>query len=329
MKTDQETKLVSRALEAVLGGAVLDAETIYALADVNTPDGRKALLDAAAAITARFCERKFDSCSIINARSGRCSENCKWCAQSGHYSTGCETYDIVDHDEARHAAQYNARAGVKHFSLVASGRALKGRHLQQVCDLLREINDNDGIATCASLGLLDREGLEQLRAAGVRRYHCNLETAPSYFPSLCTTHTTDDKMATINTARELGFEICSGGIIGMGESPRQRAELALKLREVCPVSIPLNVLCPIPGTPLEHAEPISEADILHTVAVFRFAHPQVHLRFAGGRSRMSREGQLEALRVGINAGIVGDLLTTIGSTIAQDRQLCSDAGYEF
>ncbi len=163
----------------------------------------------------------------------------------------------------------------------------------------------------------------------MRRYHCNLETAPSLFPTLCSTHTIADKLATIEAAREIGFEICSGGIIGMGETHRQRAEFAIALRAARPDSIPVNILSPIPGTPLAGTPPISDDAILDTVAIFRFAHPRVVLRFAGGRKRLSREVQLEAMRVGINGGIVGDLLTTIGSSVAADRVLAAEAGYEF
>ncbi len=325
----EDKSLVETALRRVLSGEVLDEDTLYALAAISSEKGENALLEAAKLITAKFAPRKFDSCSIVNARSGLCSENCKWCAQSSHYSTGCDKYELVDADEAKKVARYNADCGIGRFSLVASGRAVHGRALEHVCSLLKEIKENDGISTCASLGLLSEDELKQLYDAGVHRYHCNLETAPSYFPSLCSTHTQTDKLATIAAAKKLGFEVCSGGIIGMGESRKQRMELAITLRQIEPVSIPINVLIPIPGTPLEHAEPISDREILLTVALFRFAHPAVTLRFAGGRARLSREVQLEALKIGIKGGIVGDLLTTIGSTVDKDRQLINDAGYEF
>ena len=199
--------------------------------------------------------------------------------------------------------------------------------LDRACGYISEIHSRGGIGLCASMGLLGREELQKLRDAGVSRYHCNLEAAPSYFGTLCSTHTVEDKIRTISIARELGMEVCSGGIIGMGETRRQRIELALELRRVEPESIPLNVLSPIPGTPLEHAEPISEQEILATVAFFRFVHPSVAIRFAGGRARLSAESQLQALRIGVNGAIVGDLLTTIGSKIADDRTLATMAGY--
>ena len=320
--------LISRLKSKILDGGDIDDNEAYALAE-TLPESADALREAAAEITACLCSRTFDSCSIVNARSGLCSENCKWCAQSKHHSTACETYDLIDHDECLAAARDNRSKGVRRFSLVASGRAVKGNALKSMCALLREAKETTGISTCASLGLLDRDDLQLLWDAGVRRYHCNLETAPSHFVKLCTTHTIDNKIKTIRAAKEIGFEVCSGGIIGMGETRRQRVEFALKLREVEPHSMPINILSPIPGTPLEHQEAISDDDILDTVALFRFIHPRTQLRFAGGRKRLSRDLQLKAMKIGINGGIVGDLLTTLGSTVADDKRLIDEAGYTF
>lgn len=320
---------VESCASRVLAGESLDEATLYKLTELTSAEAIALLEDKAAEITRRFCPPKFDTCSIVNARSGRCSENCKWCAQSAHFDTGCDNYALVNRDEAFTVARYNAERGIGRFSLVASGRSVRGEALESICKLLEEIHTADGINTCASLGLLGEEELQALWDSGTHRYHCNLETAPSFFPTLCTTHTIADKLATIAAARRIGFEVCSGGIIGMGESRRQRMELAITLRQVEPVSIPLNILAPIPGTPLENTPLISEDEILLTVALFRFAHPAVQLRFAGGRARLSREAMLRAFRIGINGAIVGDLLTTLGSTIAEDRQLVAEAGYEW
>lgn len=327
--SQHDTALVAEALGKVLAGEPLGEDTLYALADIDSPEGKEALIEGAAEITRKFCPRKFDSCSIVNARSGRCSENCKWCAQSAHFNTNCEVYDLIDSDEARHVARYNAERGVGRFSMVASGKATRGKALDGICAILRKVNEEDNIETCASLGLLGEDELRKLWETGARRYHCNLETAPSYFPVLCSTHSQDEKLATIAAARKVGFKICSGGIIGMGETRRQRMELAIVLRSIEPVSIPINVLIPIPGTPLEGTPLIEEDEIVLTVALFRFAHPSVQLRLAGGRARMSRDAQLKAMRAGVNGAIVGDLLTTIGSTIAEDATLVAEAGYAF
>lgn len=311
--------------DKVLARQELSDAEVYSLCDMPSA----ALRDAAAEVTRAFGSRVFDSCSIINARSGSCSENCRWCAQSAHYHTGCATYETVDRDECLRQARLNAAAGIRRFSLVASGKAVRGRALEQITDMLREVKADCGISTCASLGLLGPDELRRLWDSGAHRYHCNLETAPSHFATLCTTHTIADKLATIAAAREIGFEICSGGIIGMGETRRQRAEFALALREARPVSIPINILSPIKGTPLQDTPPISDDEILDTVAIFRLAHPRVVLRFAGGRARLSREVLLEAIRIGINGAIMGDLLTTVGCTAADDRRLVAEAGYEF
>ncbi len=312
--------------DIVLGGGEI---TVAQAMELCRHAGEPELYAAATEITHAMCPPCFDSCSIVNARSGRCSENCKWCAQSAHYNTGCNTYEIVDEEACMTEARYNHSKGIKRFSLVASGRSVKGEALDSICRLLKRVKDEVGISTCASLGLLGRTEMQQLWDAGVRRYHCNLETAPSHFGTLCTTHTIDDKINTINIARETGMEVCSGGIIGMGETMEQRCEFALKLREIKPVSIPVNILCPIPGTPLENAAPLSDDDILSTIAIMRFIHPRAQIRFAGGRNRLSRDTQLRAMKMGINGGIVGDLLTTVGSKIDDDRQLTREAGYEF
>lgn len=309
----------------ILGGGAVTSAEAYSLLDANF----NALCDAAARITAAMCPSTFDSCSIINARSGRCPEDCKWCAQSAHWSTGCDIYPLISEEECMRMARYNASKGIRRFSLVTSGKAAKGKALDAICAMIRRIGAETTLTPCASLGLLDYDDLCKLREAGATRYHCNLETAPSFFPNLCSTHTIDDKLATIAAARKAGLEICSGGIIGMGESARQRVEFALTLRDIDPVSIPVNILCPIAGTPLAEAAPLSEQEILTTIAIFRIVNPRVQLRFAGGRQKLSREGQLKAMRIGINGGIVGDMLTTLGSTIDSDKTLIAQAGYRF
>ncbi len=314
--------------ERILAGGDITAEEAMSLATL-TPDERTALREAAAEITARFMPRQFDSCSIINARSGRCPEDCKWCAQSAHYDTSVNTYPLVDRDTCLEMGERNRQAGIRRYSLVTSGRTVAGKALDTVCSYYSALRDAGGLGLCASLGLLDREAMHRLREAGVTRYHCNLETAGSHFPTLCSTHTHEEKIATIEAAREAGMTICSGGIIGMGETREQRIEFALDLRRVSPVSIPINVLMPIPGTPLEHTEPLTDDEVLDTVAIFRLVHPKAALRFAGGRVLIPRHVQLEAMRIGINGAIMGDMLTTVGAQIEADKQLVAEAGYVF
>lgn len=318
---------ISAIKHRILAGGEITADEALALAD-PTPEVRKAMREAAAEITAAMGPRKFDSCSIINARSGRCPEDCKWCAQSAHYSTTIHSYPLVDRDTCMEMADYNRRAGIGRFSLVTSGRAVKGRDLDAICSYYSELREREpGMGLCASMGLLDREAMVRLHEAGVHRYHCNMESCRSFFPTLCSTHTQEDKLEAIARAREAGMEICSGGIIGMGESMRQRVEFALELREISPVSIPINILQPIPGTPLEGAAPLDPEEYLDTVAIFRLVHPHAVLRFAGGRASLDAAIQRRALAIGINGAIMGDMLTTVGSQIAQDLEMVKEAGY--
>ncbi|MBD5239167.1 MAG: biotin synthase BioB [Bacteroidales bacterium] len=318
--------MIQELKERLLSGGDITADEAYALASL-LPERREEIHQAAAELTRRLASQTFDTCSIVNARSGRCPEDCKWCAQSAHYKTSADVYPLISREHCLHVAELNRQGGVRRFSLVTAGRKMQGRDLERACDYYREMAAEGGLSLCASMGLLNRQELEQLKQSGVTRYHCNLETAPSFFPSLCTTHSMEEKLQTIAAARQAGMEICSGGIIGMGESMDQRIEFALFLREIAPASIPINILAPIPGTPLESTPLITEEEVMDTVALFRFIHPRISLRFAGGRARLSHEATLRCFQIGINGAIVGDLLTTLGATLATDKTTALQAGY--
>ena len=292
------------------------------------PERREELRERAHEVTERCVEKRFDFCSIINARSGRCSENCKWCAQSAHWKTRCETYGWMGTEACVKAAKEATANGADRIGIVTSGRCLSPEDVDNVCAALREMRKAvPEIGLCASLGLLSEDDLVKLKSAGLQRVHCNIEAAPSLFPKLCTTHTTADKLATIHAAKRLGFQICCGGIIGMGETDEQLVEFAFALKEIAPDSIPVNVLHPIEGTPLGDRGILDPERVLDSVAVLRLVNPSTPLRFAGGRRDMSDETAAKCIYVGMSAGIAGPLLTTPGADFDDDRSLAVRAGF--
>lgn len=315
--------MIETLKERIINGGQISREEAIRLSQV---EDRQALYTAAGIIRDKVVGRYFDTCSIINARSGRCSENCKWCAQSAVFKTNIDEYELIDEQTCLNMAELNAEYGVDKFSFVTSGRALSDKNIDQLCAYARKIKASSSLHLCASMGLLKKKQLQKLWDAGIKRYHCNLETSPRYFSSLCTTHSTAEKIETIRSAQEIGMEVCSGGIIGMGENMEDRIDLALTLRELGIKSVPINVLNPIPGTPLENAVPLRDEEVLTTVALFRFILPDAYLRFAGGRMLIAHI-ETEAIQAGINAAIVGDLLTTVGSKVKEDIEKVEKLGF--
>lgn len=316
--------MIEKLKERVLSGGKLTYDEAVELTKVKDKD---ALYAAANEIREKFCGNTMDLCSITNAKSGKCPQNCKWCSQSRHYSTNVEEYEIVDEKEAVNEALKNAKKGVKRHSLVTSGRRVYDKTLDNLIPIYKKIKEKTDISLCASMGLIDKSQLKRLRdEVGIEHYHCNLETAPSFFPEVVTSHTQEEKILTIKAAKELDIKICSGGIIGMGESMEQRVELAVTLRDLDVQSIPLNLLTPVEGTPLENAKPLTEEEVLTTIAVFRFLNPKANLRFAGGRIQI-KEYQDKALKAGISAALTGDYLTTTGSDINDDLRDFKKAGF--
>ena len=284
------------------------------------------LCEGADLIRAKFVGDKVDLCSIINGRSGRCPEDCKYCAQSVHNHTNCKVYDFLPEDEIIAACKFNEEQGVDRFSIVTSGKALNGEEFEKAFHAYERMHNECKIDLCASMGFLDAEQLHRLHEAGVNSYHHNIETSKRNFPNVCTTHTYEQKLETLKLVKKEGMYACSGGIIGMGETWEDRIDMAISLSEIGVDSIPINALMPIPGTPYENIPRISEEDILRTIAIFRFINPKADIRLAAGRALLTNDGEL-AFKSGASATITGDMLTTVAcATIKSDKEMLSRLG---
>ena len=287
----------------------------------------EALCAKADEIRRHFCGDRFDLCTIINGKSGRCSENCRFCAQSAHNHTGAEEYPLLDAEQIVPEAKKNDAQGVLRFSIVTSGKRLSDEEVDRMCEAVRRIRRETGIAVCISFGLLNEEQYRKLKEAGATRVHNNLETSRRNFPEVCTTHTFDDKLSAIRAAQAAGLSVCSGGIMGLGETPEDRIDMALTLRELGIKSVPVNMLNPIPGTPFEGKKRLTNEDMRRIVAVYRFILPDASIRLAGGRGLMADKGS-GCFTSGANAAISGDMLTTSGITVETDKALLRELGYE-
>ncbi|MDP4145534.1 MAG: biotin synthase BioB [Bacillota bacterium] len=309
--------------ERVLSGQTINFEEAMKLLNLEEKEEIEQLCKSASKIREHFCGVEVDLCTIMNAKSGRCSEDCKFCAQSAHYKTNVEEYSLVSKEEAIKLAKENESEGVNRFSLVTSGRGITGKEFDKVLEIYEELNKEVKIDLCASLGILGYEDFLKLRGTGITMYHHNLETSRAYYEDICTTHAYDERIDTINAAKEAGMAICSGGIIGLGESLEDRAMLAFQLRDLGVNSIPINVLNPIKGTPLENAESLSQDEILKAIAVFRFINPKALIRLAGGRNLIDEFGK-NCFNAGANATITGNYLTTSGNKICDDKKMVCD-----
>lgn len=318
---------VGRLAERVISGAVLsfeEAAALIRLSDDSTP----VLLAWADAVRKHFRGRKVELCAILNARAGRCPEDCRFCAQAAPYRTNTPVYPLLPEADILNRARAAWSTGIGRFSLVTSGRG-PGGDFDKILGIVRRLKKElPRLKLCASLGIISTTEGRALKAAGVDRYHHNLEAAASFFSEVCTTHRYTDRVAAILAAREAGLEVCAGGIIGLGENPDQRLELAFALRELGVNSVPVNVLHPIPGTPLAGQTQLPPLEILRTLAVFRLVLPQATIRYAGGREHNLRDVQGLGLAGGVDGLITGDYLTTPGQGSTRDIQLIRDLALE-
>lgn len=275
-----------------------------------------------------LCGNRVDLCTIINGRAGNCGENCKFCAQSAHHHTGAKEYSFLDIDEILEECKRNEKNGAHKFSIVTAGRSLSKKDFDLAIAAYKKMHEEcQNISLCASHGFLTEEQFRILKANGVTMYHENIETSKRYFPYICSTHTYEEKIECIKAAQRAGLYVCSGGIIGMGETWEDRLDMAFALAELNIDSIPINALIPIKGTPLENLDVLSEDDILRSIVLFRYINPTADVRLAAGRSLMSDCG-LQAFFSGANATITGDMLTTSGNNTAADKKMLVDNGFE-
>ena len=281
------------------------------------------LIELSHEVTIENFDNKVEACSIISAKTGACSENCKYCAQSKHNHAEIECHPLLDVETVKKAALSAKENGATRFCIVTSGRVPTGSDFEKILEMIKEVVSIDGIHCCASLGLLSEEQVKQIKEAGVERYNHNINTSEHYHNHICTTHNFEDRVNTVKMVKKYGMEACCGVIIGMGESREDRIEMALSLRQLNPKTVPINFLNPIKGTPLEdYEDKISEEEILKTICIFRLALPKSLLRYAGGRTtRLSKYNQKLGIIAGINSLLVGNYLTTTGSKYEEDKEM--------
>lgn len=320
-------RIASYGRRVLAGGELTREEVLWLLGLEKTAD-RFDLMSWANRVREHFKGDRVHLCSIVNAKAGGCSEDCKFCAQSAFYQTESPRYAFVDPEPVQAAAEEAARNGVTALGLVAAWKGLdEGPMLDEVCARFAELKKLGQVRPDASLGILKSQRVaDRLAAAGVECYNHNLETSRRFFPQQCTTHTYDDRLRTIGFLKQAGIRICSGGILGLGETVEDRCDLMFALKEVDPGFVPLNVLNPIPGTPFEKNAPLAPLTILQTVACFRLVLPRAEIMLAGGRTVNLRDLQSLSFLAGASALMVGNYLTTLNQPVEKDLQMLRDLG---
>ncbi|MFL8710558.1 biotin synthase BioB [Clostridioides sp. GD02377] len=322
-------KYIIKLKNKVLDGKEINYDEALRLISIDTNNKNilDILLKSANEIREAFMGRRVDLCTIMNAKSGKCSEDCKFCAQSSHYKTGVDEYSLLEYNEILRRAKEMESKGVHRFSLVTSGKGMTGKEFNDILNIYEGLRENTNLKLCASLGIIDYEQAKKLKLVGVTTYHHNVETSKDNFDNICTTHTYQDRIRTIKEAKRVGLDVCVGGIIGMNESKEQRLQMAFEIRELNVKSIPINILNPIKNTPMEDYDILEPMEILKTTAVFRFIIPNVYIRYAGGRLSLKGYDKI-GFNGGVNSAIVGDYLTTVGNGIENDKKMIIEQGLE-
>ncbi|MCX6339484.1 MAG: biotin synthase BioB [Candidatus Aureabacteria bacterium] len=315
---------VHDAVQPILKKGRIPRETARGILDAPLDD----LLCEADRLRRQFYGNRVALCAIVNARSGLCGEDCKFCAQSAHHQTGVTTYPMLAEEDILERARQAREMGARYFSVVTSGRRLSGDEVEIVCGIVRALRGTDGLIPCASLGELSADTARRLKDAGLSRYHHNLECAERFFPRVCATHGWRDRVRTVSAAKAAGLEVCAGGIFGLGENWEDRVDLALALRDLEVDSVPLNFLAPVRGTPYEFQPPLAAEDALRIIALFRIMLPRAEIRIAGGRELILGEMQSRVFLAGANGIMIGDYLTTKGRKPEDDLQMIEQLGLE-
>ena len=313
--------------DKVLEGKDVSMKDMLPLLEAKGPD----VLDLAAVanrVREEFNGSEIDLCSLLSAKSGRCPEDCAFCAQSARYKTEAPVYPLLDAERMVKEAKEAQARGTRRFCLITSGREPSDKEFETILGALDRIRRETTLDLDCSLGTLGEERADSLKKVGVTRYNHNVETAESHFPQICSTHSYGDRVKTINVLKRHGFSICCGGIIGLGESPQQRLELAFSLKQLGIDCIPFNILNPRPGTPLEHSASIPPLEIIKTISLFRLVLPKGTIKIAGGREANLRDLQSLALLAGANGLIVGNYLTTPGRSAEDDFRMIQDSGFK-
>src|ERR687894_393579 len=314
---------IRRCMEKVLTGRSItfeDAEGLLGTNDIMP------LADCANTITQTFNGDRVDVEALVNAKSGRCPEDCSFCAQSSFYNTGIDKYSLLSKEELVGRARRAKVEGASSFCLVCAYREPPEKDFQQICEAIEEIRSKLDIEVNVSLGFMTLDRASALKKLGVKRYNHNLEAAQSYFPNICNTHAFSDRVNTAKIVKEGGLQLCSGGIIGMGESPRQRIELAFSLASLYPEEVPVNILISREGTPLASLKPMEPLEAIKTIAVWRFIMPRTILKIAGGRELHLKHNDRLALKAGANGIITGGYLTTGGNSANKDIAMIKEIG---
>ena len=324
----ENSEFLSELSGRVLNGVNITQSEAQHIISLRKQEDIVALIAHANAIRNHFKGTRIDLCAVVNAKSGRCSEDCIFCAQSAYYKTDIQTYPLLDINEIIKMAKVAKDNGAHRFGIVTSGKGItSAKEFEKICESIEEISKNSDIIPCASLGVLSYEQSHCLRDAGLKRYHHNLETAQSHFSKICSTHSFEERVQTILMVKKEGFEVCSGGIFGLGETPEQRIELAFALRDLDVDSVPLNFLNPIAGTPAVKYPPLPPLEILKIIALFRFILPRRDIRMCGGREICLRTLQPLMYFAGANGTLVGNYLTTSGRNPEVDLQEIKDLDF--